>query len=209
MKRFVTIIPLQNPKNLHDVSYESFGGEKMLTSQLKTRFPILIPIDTLVEKGEEIAVTAICIGRKFVKGNYEHFKAVLSELAESKGFLLPEENITVIEMADSEDEATHMKLFKDMSYHLTARSNEEIYADMTYGTKPMPMIIMMALTYAHKFGCDSSVEAVIYASYDEHSNINRSKVYDVTSLFYMNSAVNNMANLKISDPMKLMEGFMT
>ena len=207
MKRFVTIIPLLNPGNLHDINYDSFDGEKILTSKIETRFPILIPIDALVQKGEEIAITAVCVERKYVQKNLDDFRTALSELAAAKGFLVPEENFTVINMADSEDEATHMKLFKDMSRHLVEHNDEEISTDMTYGTKPMPMIILMALTYAHKFGFDSSVEAIIYGSYDVHSGKNM--VYDVTSLFYMNSAVNNMANLNVSDPMKLLEGFMT
>ena len=207
MKRFVTIIPLQNPRKLYDIRYDSFDNEEMLTSQLETRCPILIPIDTLVEKGEEIAVTAICIGRKYVPENYRHFRSALSALAAEKGFIVPEDNVTVINMDDSEDEATHMKLFKEMSHHLVENEGETIYADMTYGTKPMPMIILMALTYAHKFGCNSNVKAIIYGSYDINSRKNM--VYDVTSLFYMNSAVNNMANLNVSDPLKLLENFMT
>ena len=71
--------------------------------------------------------------------------------------------------------------------------NSQIYADITFGPKPLPMILMCALSFAEKFlNCD--VKSVIYGkvNFDDNNKVTSPELYDVTSLYYLNNLTNSM-----------------
>lgn len=202
MKRFIFTVPIQPDGSLHKAHYESTESDEKLTTDRQTCFPIIVPMSTSVKKGERIKVTAILIDRTFVPKNYELFKNELNELAKEIGF---EYEINEIRMPNTEDAKTHIDLFKNLARQFASNRDEEIYACITYGTKPMPMLMLMALTYAYKL-CDSfTVETIVYGAFDHDTK--RSRIFDVSGLFYLDSAVNNMADLSLEDPLKLIDEF--
>lgn len=71
--------------------------------------------------------------------------------------------------------------------------NSQIYADITFGPKPFPMILMCVLSFAEKFlNCD--VKSVVYGkvNFDENNKATSPELYDVTSLYYLNNLTNSM-----------------
>lgn len=71
--------------------------------------------------------------------------------------------------------------------------NCQIYADITFGPKPLPMILMCVLSFAEKFlNCD--VKTVIYGkvNFDDNNKAGSPELYDVTSLYYLNNLTNSM-----------------
>lgn len=203
MKRFIMTVPIQPEGSLHKVHYESIAGEEWLSSQMETRFPITIPIEKNVSSGEKIKITAVLIDRENVPENYGLFKEEIEQLSQEKNF---EYEISEVRMPNAEDQNTHMKLFKDIARIFADSDNEELYACITYGTKPMPMLTLMALTFAYKLCDNFTIESIVYGSFDHSTK--KSYIYDVSSLFYMNSAVNNMAKLGMENPLGLLENFM-
>ena len=205
MKRFILTIPIQNKGNLAKLQYDCADGTELLKNARETSFPITIPMSNAVKKGEKIKVTSLLIDRKRKKKNYETFKQELSELAKQIGF---EYELNEIKMENKEDSKTHHKLFSDIARVFASSRDEELYACITYGTKPMPMLMLMALTYAYKL-CDSfTIESIVYGSVVHNSDKTlpmKGHIYDVSSLFYLNSAVNNMAGLDLEDPLKLID----
>lgn len=202
MKRFIFTVPLQPDGALHLSHYESGDGCELLKTERLTRFPIIIPMSKAVKKGEKINVTAILIDRDTVPNNYRLFKEELDALANEIGF---EYELSEITMPNKEDAVTHVDLFKALARVFASTSDEELYACTTYGTKPMPMLLLMALTYAYKVCTGFTVEAIVYGAFDHSAG--KSRIYDVSGLFYLNSAVNNMANLELEDPLKLIDEF--
>ncbi|MDE6789873.1 MAG: TM1812 family CRISPR-associated protein [Ruminococcus sp.] len=204
MKRFISTIPIQPEGSLHKTNYLLMEDNALLKTDRTTRFPILIPLENSVSEGEKIIVTVILIDRPNVPRNYELFKEELKELSQLKKFTY---EIVEVRTPDSEIAKNHLDLFKNISTLFANNRDEELYACITYGTKPMPMLLMMALTFAYKL-CDSfTIESIVYGGF-EHS-LNQSFIYDVSSMFYLNSAVNNMANLDIEDPLKIIDGFIS
>lgn len=205
MKRFISTIPIQPEGMLHKTRYllkEENSDNALLKTERDTCFPILIPLENSVSEGEKIIITAILIDRPTVVHNLELFKEEVEELAQRKKFTY---EIVEVKTPDSEKAQDHLDLFKNISALFANSRDEELYACITYGTKPMPMILMMALTFAYKL-CDSfTIEAIVYGGY-EHT-LKKSFIYDVSSLFYLDSAVNNMANLGIEDPLKMIDEF--
>lgn len=68
----------------------------------------------------------------------------------------------------------------------------ELFADITFGPKPLPMILMCVLSFAEKFlKCD--VKSVVYGKVTfTGENISNPELYDVTSLYYINNLTNSM-----------------
>ena len=71
--------------------------------------------------------------------------------------------------------------------------NTEIYADITYGPKPLPMILMCVISFAEKF-LNCEVKSVIYGKvdFDVNNKPCNPELYDVTSLYYLNNLTNSM-----------------
>lgn len=72
-------------------------------------------------------------------------------------------------------------------------NGSQIYADITYGPKPLPMILMCVLSFAEKFlNCD--VRSVVYGkvNFDDNNKLCNPELYDVTSLYYLNNLTNAM-----------------
>ena len=204
MKRFILTIPIQPPSSLHKTNYLLKEDNTLLKTDRTTRFPILIPMENSVSEGEKIIVTVILIDRPHVLHNYGWFKEELEELSQLKKFSY---ELVEVRTPDSEIAQNHLELFKNISALLANSRNEELYVCITYGTKPMPMLLMMSLTFAYKL-CDSfTIEAIVYGGY-EHT-LMESYIYDVSSLFYLNSAINNMANLEIKEPLKIIDEFIS
>ena len=71
--------------------------------------------------------------------------------------------------------------------------NSQLYADITFGQKPLPMILMCVLSFAEKFlNCD--IKSVVYGkvNFDENNKPTSPELYDVTSLYYLNNLTNSM-----------------
>jgi len=215
-KTFITAIPFQphdkygdkSKDQLRAVVYPAKGNSKLKYGE--TRFPIIPVINGYAEKGDKIRVIAILTDGDNFKYNYEtYFINEINRIIKEKELVLNGNEIEVIKTADSEDIETHIKLFSDI---MTAiGDNEYIYACITYGTKPTPIIESMALSYAHRLK-NVSVECIVYGRYMNHNtwlsdkenekNKENNGIYDTTSLFYMDSIINKLAEMKAPNPEK-------
>ena len=71
--------------------------------------------------------------------------------------------------------------------------NEDIAAKISYGPKPLPMILICVLSFAEKFlNCD--VKSVVYGkvSFGQDNKACSPELFDVTSLYYLNNLTNSM-----------------
>lgn len=82
-------------------------------------------------------------------------------------------------------------LFKTLIKEL--EQGAEIYADITYGPKPLAFLLFTVFQFAEKF-FDSSIGNIVYAKveYDENNEIipDSQLIYDITPLYLMNSFTN-------------------
>lgn len=108
------------------------------------------------------------------------------------------DKIEVINTADKADIDTQLSLFSDIIEKVT--DNEEIFACITYGTKPTPIVINMALNYAYRIKKGVSIGCIVYGRYLHEGR--PGILYDTTALFYMESVVNKVAEMKVRDPEK-------
>ena len=65
MKKYITVIPMQNPDNLKKDVYES--DNELLRTDFATCFPVLIPMYNDVQDGETVTLVEVIIdGHDFV-----------------------------------------------------------------------------------------------------------------------------------------------
>ncbi|MCL2410418.1 MAG: TM1812 family CRISPR-associated protein [Treponema sp.] len=216
-KTFISIIPFQaHDKNgnkekdsLKSAVYPAKGNSKLEYGA--TRFPIIPVINGYAEKGDKIRVIAILTDGDNFNYNYEtYFKTEISDIIKAKELILNENKIEIIRTADSEDTETQLKLFLDIIISIS--DHQDIYACITYGTKPTPIIESMALNYAYKIKKDVSVGCIVYGRYvndnptltveENAKNKENNGIYDTTSLFYLDSIVNKLADMKVPNPEK-------
>ena len=211
-KTFISVISFQGKRRQEDgtekdalesVLYKPSGNAKLEYGE--TRFPIIPVINGYANDKDPIRVIAILTdgdnsNAKNSKHNYDvYFKREIEGIVKSKSLLLSE--IEIIHTLDSEDIDTQLKLFSDIAD--TIKSEEDVYACITYGTKPMPIVLSMALNYAYKLKKDVSVVCTVYGRFSHKvDGKNVGYIYDTTSLFYMDSIVNKLAEIKAKDPAK-------
>ena len=87
--------------------------------------------------------------------------------------------------------------------------NSQLFADITYGQKPLPMVLMCVLSFAEKFlNCD--VKSVVYGKVNfTGENISNPELYDVTSLYYLNNLTSSMVAKDSKDARKALDKFFT
>ena len=79
----------------------------------------------------------------------------------------------------------------------TIKDGDKIYADITFGMKVYTLSMFIAMAYAAKAGINISAETIIYSmkysGTEEAKNVNTAKIYDLTSLFYLNAIAGEAA----------------
>lgn len=192
MKNFIMTVPMQAPANLHKTKYISMGG-KELESEYETCYPVFTALDNTVDADEEIKLTLIVVDHDNARSNLASFLDELKDFAETRSFTY---KIQKLDTPYDESTDTHLELFGKVIDSIAPR--DEITADITYGSKPMPMIISMALSYAKNNISGTDIQRIIYGRYDFVHN--KAFVHDVTALFYMNSVVEKLGHTKAENP---------
>lgn len=188
MQHFIMTIPMQAPANLHKIKYNSMGG-KELESEYKTCYPVFTALDNVVAVGEKVKLTLIVVDHDNARSSLTSFLDELKDFAGTRSFTY---EIQKLETPFDESTDTHLELFGKIIDSIAP--GDEITADMTYGSKPMPMIISMALSYAKNNISGTDIQRIIYGRYDFVHN--KAFVHDVTALFYMNSVVEKLGHTK-------------
>lgn len=195
-KKFIFASPLQPEAALRIVNYRSIESS-LLKNDLFTRFPIIVAINAYVEENDEIEIITILTEYENAKRNYEFFKQEIEELKTKRNFKY---KITEISTPYDETIKIHLQIYSGLISLIN--DNEIIYACITYGTNPTPIVEIMALNYAYKLRKNTDIGCIVYGRLD-HSSSEEPKpsyIHDVSPLFFMDAISNTMSQLKLDDP---------
>ncbi len=200
MKKFIMTCPYQPKGRLEKGLYKA-ADNQTLAYDTPTSFPIITAINGYVEKDEEIELITIVSDYENAEYNYGLLKEEIEALSSKKGF-----KYTLKEVRVPYNNAinTELELFGKLIDY-TADS-DTLYACITYGSKPFPLIQIMALNYAYRIRKNVSIGCIVYGAKD-HNNGNM-EVYDITSLLYIDEAVRLMAEQKIENPMEIIKNIL-
>lgn len=191
MKKFIMMCPLQPEGKLAKSVYVPQNNDKLEYGE--TRFPIIPVINGYAEEGEEVEIILIKSDNVNAELNEKYLREEVRELEERKEIKV---KISIVNTPYNETIDTQINLFMDLIDKL--KDNDDIYVCATYGTKPTPIVEMMAVNYAYRVLENASIGSIVYGQCDHDTE--RMEIFDITSLFYMDEMVNNLAKLRIKNP---------
>lgn len=112
--------------------------------------------------------------------------------------------IETIETPYNEKPDTQVRLLFQTIQTLESAVDEDIYVDLSFGSKPIPIVMNMALTYAYQHGDGILPKCMSYAQF-EYDGKNLSKLYDVSSLLFLQSAIINLEKSDLENPIEAVQ----
>ena len=197
MKKFITYVA-QQPENMLRKGIYSSESNELLNFEKEASFPVIPMINGYASGGDTIEIIAM-LEENNANGirNLEVLKTELEELGKSKGFGY---EIRVINVSGKEVAKEHLRTFESLLNAVD--ENDELFVCATYGTKPVPIIEMMAVNAAYKIKKGVTVKCVAYGGVtrDEKGAVTGMSIYDITPLFFMTRLVDTLAAHPLEDP---------
>jgi len=186
MKIVFSTIPMQV---VDPVFYKSTEN-KAIEYEGEVRFPINGLLAKTLKKDDEVKVVRIITDGTTSDENAKLQKEELDKINEKIGA-----KITYTEVRETFKETSDIVQSRFRQIVGTFEDDCEIYADMTYGPKTLTPVIFYALGFAEKF-FDADIKNIVYgkAVFDKEKKAipGASELFDVTSLYYLNSLTNVM-----------------
>ena len=197
MKKFITYISQQPEQHLIKGKYKAVSNEK-LDCDTEAAFPVIPIINGYVSEGDEIEIIALIEkNNENCKRNYEVLKDDIEALRQKKKFKYKFKDI---EVSGEEVVKEHLSAFERILNAIN--DGDKLYVCATYGTKPIPIVEMMAVNAAYKIKKRISVECVAYgrAVRGSDGTVSELLIYDITSLFFMTRLVDTIAQNPLEAP---------
>jgi len=188
MKLIIATVPMK--KNVSSLFYPVVGNN-LIEYNGEVYFPVNAVLAKTLKKGEKGKVLFLSTSggaENYSKDNIELFKAELTKINAGIGAELSWETIDV-------PFDPQIEIFEQLASGIISKfeKNCQVIADITYGIKPLPMILICALQFAEKF-FDASILNIIYgkAEFNKQNEPINPKLYDISSLFYLNKLIGAM-----------------
>ena len=192
MKKFFMVTPQQLPGNLNAVHYEPQGNS--LLEYGDNRFPIVPVINGYADEGETVKLITITYAYDSCAGNLAALEQELRSLKEVRNIDCSIESVEV-PADDSVPAALHV--FQELVNR--TEDDDVLHACITFGSKPMPLILVMAMQYAYRLKRNASIDCIVYGAIDFNDD-KRAKIYDMTALVKLDEIVRVLADRNVENP---------
>ncbi len=182
--------------DLQKMSYENNGIAAISKPVI---FPINAVLGATLKKADIVTVVLLLKDdiNKNAKRNMGEFMAELDSINEDIGAKITYE---YIDSPFKETKETHEHLLSQMIEKIQER--QEIYSDITYGPKPLPIVMFSVLNFAQRF-LHAEIKHIIYGKVDfVDGKPCNPELFDVAPLYYLNSITNTM---ECNDPTRAKE----
>ena len=196
MKKFFTVTPLQKQGELKPQLYRAVGNARLQTEQA-TRFPILTAVNGYATPGEDFRLITVMTDTEDGRYNCGLLREELERLCAEKG-LVCSRGVETVSVPVDEQVATHVDTFQKLID--LVEDDDELFACMTYGTKPLSTAVQMAVQYAYRVKRNTSISCVVYGLLDWSVKPPVPFVYDMTALIQLDELVRVLASHGVKDP---------
>ncbi len=188
MKKFIVFSPQQF--KLEKIDYEVMDNSKLKYG--KTAFPIIPVINGYLKENEEFKILAIVGEHENTLRNFEELKEELNELFEMNKIPYDEQkNLKKISIPYEDGIDNQLLLFHKLLPEVG--SDDEIYACITYGSKPSQIVELMLLRYVRQIKKNAYISCIVYG-HKEWGEA-KGKIYDVTALVHLDDVIRLAANI--------------
>ncbi len=206
MKKIVfSNLPMK--KELNSFKYR-VDGNSTIEYDGEVIFPVNSVLAKTMKKGEKVKI--VLLAKNDVEGNSAInaglFQKELNDINRNIGA-----DIEYVTLATPFEETrdVHETLLLDMIEKV--EKDAEIIGDVTYGPKPLPIIMFSVMNFAEKF-FNCSVKNIVYGKVDFVSG-NKTPInpvlYDLTPLYYLNSVTNSLECKSSEEAVKALNSLLT
>lgn len=204
MKKFLMVTPQQPDFQLHLEKYVVQGNA--LLEYGETHFPVVPLINGYVDEGEEVQLITVTYDYKHCRTNFETLKTEIAALEEKRGIKCPIESL---EVPFDDSVGALIQTFQLLIDRID--DGDILHACITFGSKPMPLVLVMAMQYAYRLRKNVSIECVVYGQIDranvdcdapreEQIKQEVPRIYDVTALVTLDELVRVLRDSKVEEP---------
>lgn len=192
MKKFIFASPHQIPEKFNKGIYHAVDNEK-LSYDKETHFPIINVINGYADENDSIEVVAVVSDYSNAKTNYKTFLDELDVVAEKKNLKV---RLTPVEIPYGDELDIQLEMFSQLID--CVGDDDELFCDITYGSKVMSQILTMAVNYGYRIHSNVTLGCIVYGGKNFNDEV--MKIYDITSLNYMDEIVRMFAENKVKNP---------
>jgi hypothetical protein len=153
-------------------------------------FPVNGVLARTLKKGDEVKV--VLLKKEDIGGNSgKNVGEFMSELDKINAVIGAKIEYKILSTPHDESREFQEKLLKEMVGEL--EDGATVYADITYGTKSLPIIVFSVLNFAEKF-FKADIKNIVYGKvdFDKSGAPVNPELFDMTALFYLNSIASTM-----------------
>lgn len=203
MKIVFSNLPMK--KQLNKFRY-SVDGNTQIAYDGEVIFPINSVLAKVLKKDERVKV--VLLKKQDIEGNSDinagEFMRELNLFNQNIGATI---EYKILDLPFVETKDTHEQTLRRMVDELEEKA--ELYCDITYGPKPLPIVLFSVLNFAEKFfGC--KIENIVYGKVDFLTKGDGKTypanpvLFDVTSLYYLNAFTNSIECASVEEAKKML-----
>ena len=170
--------------------------------------PVVYPINAILAekltKNDEVKAVLIKTNSEnpSVENNTEIFKSELNEINKTIGAKIVYKTISSdYKEAKENHEKRIMAILEEME------EGAELYGDITFGPRTIPMVMLCAFAFAEKF-YDADIKKIVYGKVEWiNKEPTNPELFDVTSLHYLNSFTYSMQSESAEKAMTSLKTF--
>lgn len=202
MKKIIfSTLPMK--KTLNKMCYKVDGNSE-LAYEKEVIFPVNAVLARTLRKEDEVKV--ILVSKVDMEGNSAvnacFFEQELNVINEAIGAKI---KYITIATPFVETKDTHEELLRELVANL--EEGAELIADITYGPKPVPIVMFAVMNFAEKF-FNCKIKNIVYGKVDFISGSTQPLnpvLYDITPLYYLNSITNSMEYKNSSEAVEALD----
>ncbi len=209
MKKIVFVdICMRDEKSFHKACFKGTGNAGSNYAE-EVYYPINAILADKLKKDDEVKIVLIQTIDKTdtdeqnnVIENTKKFKTELSHINESINAKI---NYVEVSAYYNEFKENHEKRIMVILEQM--EEGAELYGDITFGPRTVPMEMLCAFAFAEKF-YDTNVRKIVYGQVQWKNNEpDKPQLFDITSLHYLNSLTYNMQPDSVEKAMESLKRF--
>ena len=209
MKKIVFVdICMRDEKSFHKACFKGTGNAGSNYAE-EVYYPINAILADKLKKDDEVKIVLIQTMDKTdtdeqnnVIENTKKFKTELSHINESINAKI---NYVEVSADYNEFKENHEKRIMVILEQM--EEGAELYGDITFGPRTVPMEMLCAFAFAEKF-YDTNVRKIVYGQVQWKNNKpDKPQLFDITSLHYLNSLTYNMQPDSVEKAMESLKRF--
>lgn len=201
MKTFIAFVPQQPEGRLNESVYEPQGNPRLTYGP--TCFPIIPVINGYTDPGDEIHMILVVPDYENCRYNEQLFRKEFEALCAEKNLRC--NGIDAVSVPYDDAVGTHIATFQALIDRIN--DNDDLHACVTFGSKPSPMVELMALRYARRIKQNTFISCIVYGQFDHMSKTSR--IYDETALCQLDDIVQTLADMGDPNPRQTLDRIIT